>query len=136
MQQLRHRWSDAVIRIAQFSAGSELVPFPNPAERQMPYQMAWYNAIMVTTLTIDKAGRIVLPKPVRDELQLSPGDSLEVDSSEERVILRPVRGNGRIYKKQGVWVFDSGEPLDADVVNKTIQRVREERHRRILGKLR
>ena len=91
---------------------------------------------MVTTLTIDKAGRIVLPKPVRDELQLSPGDSLEVDSSEERVILRPVRGNGRIYKKQGVWVFDSGEPLGAEVVNKTLRRVREERDRRNLGKLR
>jgi len=91
---------------------------------------------MVTTLTIDKAGRIVLPKPVREELQLSPGDSLEVDSSEERVILRPVRGNGRVYKKQGVWVFDSGEPLGADVVDKTIRSVRGERHRRNLGKLR
>jgi len=99
-------------------------------------QIEWYNGIMVTTLTIDKAGRIVLPKLVRDELQLSPGDSLEVESSEERVILRPVRGNGRIYKKQGVWVFDSGEPLDAEVVNKTLRRVREERDRRNLGKLR
>jgi AbrB family looped-hinge helix DNA binding protein len=98
--------------------------------------MEWYNGIMVTTLTIDKAGRIVLPKPVRDELQLSPGDSLEVESSEDRVILRPVRGNGRIYKKQGVWVFDSGEPLDADVVNKTLRQVREERDRRNSGKLR
>jgi AbrB family looped-hinge helix DNA binding protein len=91
---------------------------------------------MVTTLTIDKAGRIVLPKPVRDELQLSPGDSLEVESSEERVILRPVRGNGRVYKKRGVWVFDSGEPLDADVVNRTLRKVREERDRRNLGKWR
>ena len=98
--------------------------------------MGWYNGIMVTTLTIDKAGRIVLPKPVRDELQLSAGDSLEIESSEDRVILRPVRGNGRIYKKQGVWVFDSGEPLGADVVNKTLRRVREERDRRNLGKLR
>jgi AbrB family looped-hinge helix DNA binding protein len=91
---------------------------------------------MVTTLTLDKAGRLVLPKPVRDELQIGPGDSLELESSEERVILRPVRGNGRIYKKQGVWVFDSGEPLDAGVVNKTLRRVREERDRRNLGKLR
>jgi AbrB family looped-hinge helix DNA binding protein len=89
---------------------------------------------MTTTLTIDKAGRIVLPKPVRDELQLRPGDSLEVEGSEERVVLRPVRGSGRIYKKQRVWVFDSGEPLDADVVNRTIRQVREERDRRNLGK--
>jgi AbrB family looped-hinge helix DNA binding protein len=76
---------------------------------------------MVTTLTIDKAGRIVLPKPVRDELQLSPGDSLEIESSEDRVVLRPVRGGGRIYKKQGVWVMHSGAPLSQEVVEKTIR---------------
>jgi AbrB family looped-hinge helix DNA binding protein len=89
---------------------------------------------MVTTLTIDKAGRIVLPKPVREELQLGPGDSLEVESSEERVILRPVRGNGRIYKKQGVWVMHTGAPLSADVVEKTVRQIRREREQTFLGK--
>jgi AbrB family looped-hinge helix DNA binding protein len=92
------------------------------------------NSIMVTAVTIDKTGRIVLPKPVRDELQLSPGDSLEVDSSEERVILRPVRGNSRIYKKQGVWVMHGGTPLSEDVVEKTMQQVRREREQSLLGK--
>ena len=91
---------------------------------------------MVTTITMDKAGRVVLPKPVRDELQLGPGDSIELESSEDRIILRPARGNGRMYKKQGVWVFDSGVPLEADVVQNTIRRVREERDRHNLGKLR
>jgi AbrB family looped-hinge helix DNA binding protein len=91
---------------------------------------------MVTTITIDKAGRVVLPKPVRDELQLAPGDSIELESSEDRIVLRPARGNGRIYKKQGVWVFDSGSPLDEKVVQKTIREIREERHRQNLGKLR
>jgi AbrB family looped-hinge helix DNA binding protein len=85
-------------------------------------------------MKIDKAGRIVLPKAVRDELQLSPGDSLEVDSSEERVILRPVRGNARIYKKQGVWVIHAGAPLSEDVVEKTTQQVRREREQSFLGK--
>ena len=89
---------------------------------------------MVTTLTIDKAGRIVLPKPVREELQLSPGDSLEVESSEERVILRPVRGNGRIYKKQGVWVMHTDAPLSADVGEKTVRQIRREREQTFLGK--
>ncbi len=28
-------------------------------------------------LTIDKAGRIVIPKALREELNLEPGDSLE-----------------------------------------------------------
>ncbi len=36
--------------------------------------MAFYSAIRMNRLTLDKAGRVVLPKPVRDELQLSPGD--------------------------------------------------------------
>ena len=29
-------------------------------------------------VTLDKAGRIVLPKLVRDELRLSPGDTLDL----------------------------------------------------------
>lgn len=90
---------------------------------------------MVTTLTLDKAGRVVLPKPVRDELQLIPGDSLELESSEERIILRPARGKARVYKKRGVWALHGGAPLPADVVEKTIRRVRREREKQILGEL-
>jgi AbrB family looped-hinge helix DNA binding protein len=89
---------------------------------------------MITTITIDKAGRVVLPKPVRDELQLRPGDSIEVESSEERIILRPARGKGRIYKKHGVWVLHGDAPLPADVVEKTIRQLRREREQRFLGK--
>ncbi|MFZ0285347.1 MAG: AbrB/MazE/SpoVT family DNA-binding domain-containing protein [Terriglobales bacterium] len=89
---------------------------------------------MVTTLTVDKAGRVVLPKPVREELQLAPGDSLELESSEDRIVLRPARGSGRMYKKQGVWVFNSGVPLTQDMVSKTVRRVRLERERQITGK--
>jgi AbrB family looped-hinge helix DNA binding protein len=63
--------------------------------------MPWQNTIVITAVTIDKAGRIVLPKPIRGELQLSPDDALEVDGSEERVILRPVRGSSCIYKQRG-----------------------------------
>lgn len=92
---------------------------------------------MNTTLTIDKAGRVVLPKPVREALQINPGDSLELESSDDHIILRPALTRGRIFKKQGVWVFDSGSkvPISADVVNKTIRRVRAERYRHVLGKL-
>lgn len=89
---------------------------------------------MNTTLTIDKAGRVVLPKPVRDELQLSPGDSLELECSEEGITLRPSRANPRIYKKQGVWVMHAGSPLATEAVEKTIDRIRREREESFLGK--
>src|SRR5258708_38228089 len=85
-------------------------------------------AIMTSMLTVDKEGRVVLPKPVRDELQLSPGDSLELESSEERIVLRPVRGTGRLRKKRGIWVFRTGEPLSASTVNQAISETRRERH--------
>jgi AbrB family looped-hinge helix DNA binding protein len=91
--------------------------------------MAFYNAIMTSRLTVDKAGRVVLPKFVRDELELQPGDSLELDSSEQQIVLRPVRGNGPLRKKQGIWVFRTGEPLSAQIVSNTITEVRRERDR-------
>ena len=68
---------------------------------------------MTTTLTLDKAGRVVLPKPVRDEMQLRAGDSLELESSEDRIVLRPRRGGVGLHQKQGIWVFGVGEPIPA-----------------------
>jgi len=91
---------------------------------------------MMTTLTIDGAGRLVLPKPVRDELQLSAGDSLELETSENEIVLRPVRGAATMRKKQGVWVMSTGKPLSGEVVNDTIRKIREERGRVDINDLR
>ncbi len=98
--------------------------------------MEWYNAIMDSILHMDRAGRIVLPKPVRDELQLSPGDSLEMEVGQDQIVLRPARARGRMFKEKGVWVFDSGQPLSEQTVRKTIRKVRVERERKILGNYR
>ena len=84
---------------------------------------------MNTTLTVDKAGRVVLPKPVRDQLQLVAGDSLELESSEHYVVLRPVRGKVGMRKKQGIWVLDVDAPLSLDTVNRATGEVQEEREK-------
>ena len=89
---------------------------------------------MLSKLTLDKAGRIVLPKPLRDELQLEPGDTLELETSGEEIVLRPARGSAQLRKKQGVWVFRSCEPLTPEMVAKTVREVRRERESQILGK--
>jgi AbrB family looped-hinge helix DNA binding protein len=91
---------------------------------------------MNAKLSLDRAGRIVLPKPVREQLQLEPGESLELESFDDYVVLRPVRGNIALRKKRGVWVFRAGEPLKASVVEDTIRTVRNERSRELLGKKR
>jgi AbrB family looped-hinge helix DNA binding protein len=89
---------------------------------------------MSIRLTIDKAGRVVIPKPLREELHLEPGDSLEMESAGEQITLRPVRGTGPLTKEQGVWVFHSGHPLPASATDKMLQLIREERDLANLGK--
>ncbi len=89
---------------------------------------------MVAKLTLDRAGRIVLPKALRDELQLAPGDALEAESSGEEITLRPLRGNAPLRKKHGIWVYRAGEPLSESVVQKTMRDVRRERENQNRGK--
>ena len=88
---------------------------------------------MVAKLTIDKLGRIVLPKPVREKLQLAAGDQLELESMDDRIMLRPLRGTAQLRKKRGVWVFHCGEPLSAATVQQTVEQLRRERDQRNLG---
>jgi AbrB family looped-hinge helix DNA binding protein len=91
---------------------------------------------MNTTISVDRAGRLVLPKQVRQQLQLEPGESLEMESFEDHIVLRPVRGNASMHRKEGVWVFRGGAPLKASVVRETIRRVRKEREQAVLGRKR
>ena len=88
---------------------------------------------MATHLTIDKAGRVVIPKSVREELCLEPGDSLEMETAGEAITLRPVRGTGPLVKEHGVWVFHAGQPLSASATDELLQRLREERDLANLG---
>jgi AbrB family looped-hinge helix DNA binding protein len=89
---------------------------------------------MNTRLTIDKAGRVVIPKTLREELHLEPGDSLELDSTNEQITLRPVRGTGPLMKEHGVWVFHSGQNLPASATDEMLQLIRGERDLQNLGK--
>jgi AbrB family looped-hinge helix DNA binding protein len=82
---------------------------------------------MNTRLVIDKAGRVVIPKPLREELHLEPGDTLEMETSGEQITLRPVRGSGPLTKEHGVWVFYTGQPLAASATDEMLQQIREER---------
>ena len=105
-------------------------------EWQKEWKLPWYNTTMNATISIDRAGRLVLPKQVRQQLQLEPGESLEMESFEDHIVLRPVRGNASMHKKEGVWVFRAGAPLKASVVHETIRRVRKEREQAVLGRKR
>jgi AbrB family looped-hinge helix DNA binding protein len=57
---------------------------------------------------IDKAGRLVLPKEVRDELAIQPGDVLKVSIQGDEVTLRPNKERSGFVRKGRALVFSSG----------------------------
>jgi AbrB family looped-hinge helix DNA binding protein len=89
--------------------------------------------LMNVRLTIDKAGRVVIPKSLREKLHLEPGDALEMESAGEQITLRPIRGTGPLTKEHGVWVFHTGQTMAASSTDELLQRAREERDLTNLG---
>lgn len=82
---------------------------------------------MSTTVTLDKAGRVVIPKTLRDQLHLDSGDTLEIETEGERVTLRPLRVSTPLRKEHGVRVFRSGRKLTAAETDKVLRETRERR---------
>ena len=88
-----------------------------------------YTGRVNGTVKLDQAGRVVLPKGLRDELRLSPGDALDVSLEGEEVRLRPRRSASPLHKKDGIWVFAAGKPLSHEDAAAAVRNVRE-RHGR------
>jgi AbrB family looped-hinge helix DNA binding protein len=86
---------------------------------------------MTTKITLDRAGRVLIPKTLRQELHLGPGDALQLDSEGEQITLRPVRPQALLKKERGVWVYQ-GESTDASIPA-LIDREREKRSRELMG---
>ena len=88
---------------------------------------------MNARLTIDKAGRVVIPKALRDAMHLEAGDSLELASVGEQITLRPVRGTGPLTQEKGVWVFRCGQSLSDSETNAVLEQTRNDRDDDNLG---
>ena len=82
---------------------------------------------MTAKLTLDRAGRVLIPKTLRQQLHLEPGDALQLESEGEQMTLRPVRPQALLKKERGVWVYQ-GEPTTASIPD-LIDRERAKRAR-------
>ncbi|MEO8130067.1 MAG: AbrB/MazE/SpoVT family DNA-binding domain-containing protein, partial [Bryobacteraceae bacterium] len=84
------------------------------------------------TLKIDNAGRVILPKPVRDRLGLRAGSELEMRETAEGLVLKPAERRPSLIRK-GSFLIHSGEiPAGYDIL-KAIDEDREERMRKAWG---
>jgi AbrB family looped-hinge helix DNA binding protein len=84
---------------------------------------------------IDRAGRVVLPKQVREELDIRPGDRLAVTVVGGEVTLRPDKHKGGLIRKGTALVFSTGggDVLERGTVERIIEEEREQRINRLLG---
>jgi AbrB family looped-hinge helix DNA binding protein len=55
--------------------------------------------------TIDRFGRIIIPKHVRDDMGLEAGAVLQIEKKGEKIVLQPVHGEPKIIEKKGILVF-------------------------------
>jgi AbrB family looped-hinge helix DNA binding protein len=81
---------------------------------------------------VDQAGRIVLPKKVRDRLGLRKDSQLELKESAEGIVLKPVDEVSLWRRENGRLVFH-GHPSGRVDWNRLIEEDREERMRKIGG---
>lgn len=83
---------------------------------------------MSYTIPMDKAGRIVIPKEVRQQLGATESCSFELDMVLDRIELKLKETSGeapRVQKERGMWVASSGgREFDA---KEAINLLREER---------
>src|SRR6266704_1860550 len=65
---------------------------------------------------IDQAGRVVLPKPIRDALGLLPGTKVDITPYGAGAQLLPAGRTARLVEEDGVLVADAETPVDDDMV--------------------
>lgn len=87
-------------------------------------------------VTIDKFGRVLIPKAIRDRLGLEPGSELTLEVRESAdapsIELRTEEIQPQLVREGGLLLYNGKLPEDFDIVE-FIRQQREERSRRIMG---
>ena len=79
-------------------------------------------------VSIDRAGRVVIPKPVRDALGFSPDRPLEAEVVDGRLELSAPREPAKLVMgPHGPSLASPGTPITDDEIRRTLESVRERR---------
>jgi len=76
---------------------------------------------------IDKSGRLVVPKNVRDALRVRAGERFHVETRGDEIVLRREE-QPSLVERDGLWVLSSGMQTNYDIV----QLIEDDRNRRML----
>ena len=79
---------------------------------------------------VDKFGRIVVPKRLRDQLGIEPGKRLSIDAVGQELRLRPLAEQPDLQDEGGVLVYFGKACGDLE---EAVEKVRAQRYRQIMG---
>jgi AbrB family looped-hinge helix DNA binding protein len=82
-------------------------------------------------IRIDKAGRIVVPKPLRERLGFKPDTELVAIEQPEGVLLKRIEQRPAMVKVDGLWVHQ-GSAVPGANWERILEDVREERIESVL----
>lgn len=82
-------------------------------------------------VSIDKFGRVLIPKAVRDHLGIKPGSVLQVSERDHEILLKVLTEKTSLQRKSGVLVFTGEATSD---IESAIQKEREERFKDLFEK--
>jgi AbrB family looped-hinge helix DNA binding protein len=87
--------------------------------------LKWYSDGM--KVTIDNAGRVVIPKPIRDAAGIKPGSPLQIQYRDGRIEIEPKSPPARLIRKGGVVVASiPGAPkMSMEETNEWIRKSRD-----------
>jgi AbrB family looped-hinge helix DNA binding protein len=79
-------------------------------------------------VTIDRAGRIVVPKAMRDELGLTPDTPLEIEMVDDHIELSNPAGSARIVEgPHGPVIASTGRTITDEDIRRILEANRERR---------
>ena len=84
------------------------------------------------TLKIDRVGRLVIPKSVRDRMRLVPGADIEMEETAEGLLLRRISQKPSLVEQHGILVHLGKPPKNFDW-QEILEDERAERTRDIAG---
>ena len=89
------------------------------------------GTVGVMKTTIDKAGRVVIPKAIREAAGLTPGTELNFRCEDGRIEIEPAAVPVKLVRRPGGMLVAvplvPGEPLPHEVVEWTFEELRNER---------
>ena len=82
-------------------------------------------------ITIDSAGRLVVPKSLREQFNLTPGCELEIEAVGDGITLRRAYAEPTLIRKHGILVHHGTTRTSLDI-GEFVRAARNARHARIV----